>query len=157
MRVRAGVLAAALTLAACGGEPQQEAAAPEPAPASTPVVAPSDTASGPEIGPTIPARFHGVWDNESGTCDPASEQRLRIASNGIGFIESHGTVTRLTVGTDGKVTLDLAMEGEAQAWDATFTLESTGSGAGERLLLLEPPGPNSEIMLRPIRFKRCPS
>ena len=132
-------LALAVALAACGGEPQQEAPA---APAAA----------------AIPARFLGVWDAEFGSCDPESELRLRIAANGIGFIESYGTITRLTEAASGKVTLDLAMEGEAETWDTTFILETTGRGEGERLLVLEPPdGPHSEIMLQPVRFKRCPA
>lgn len=108
-------MTALIALTACGGNAQQEAAAPQPEPAVTPAAARTEPPAEPAAGPTIPARFIGVWDAEFGNCDPQSVLRLRIAANGVGFIENYGTVTRLTEAANGKVTLDLAMEGEAQA------------------------------------------
>lgn len=147
-------LALALTLAACGGEPQQEApAAPEPV--VSPAALPTENPAPATAAATIPARFLGVWDAETGTCDPASDLRLDIAPNTIGFYESQGTVTAVTESKDGSVVIDLAMEGEGEKWEQTMKLELIRSHSAEWLLSL--PGPDSDVVLRPIRHKRCPA
>lgn len=152
--VRPVILASLLALAACGGEARQEAAAPEPAP-SAPAPAASKPTPPPATAATIPARFIGVWDAETGTCDPASDLRLEIAPRSIGFYESHGTVTAVTERKEGSVVIGLAMEGEGDNWDQTIKLELIRSGGTEWLLSL--PGPDSDVMVRPLRLKRCPA
>lgn len=142
-----------LVLAACGGKEPQEDAAPAPEATATEAALPAPAAEATEPG-TIPAAFHGVWDAETGTCDPASDMMLRIAPDGIGFYESHGSVTRVTEGPDGRATLDLAMEGEGDRWDTTMTLNLTGQGADERLLV---PFEDSEGKPAPLTLKRCPA
>jgi len=156
MGMRLPLLALALTIAACGGEPQQEAAATGGGATTAPAVpASSSAAPDAQVANSIPARFLGVWDSENGTCDPASDQRLEIAANTIGFYESLGALRSVTGGESGPVTLALAMEGEGDTWDSVIKLELTGSGDGERLLLL--PDPEGDVLLRPLRLKRCPS
>jgi len=155
--MRLPLLASLLAFAACGGEVQREAAAYEPAPSRTPTPGLPDVDPDPETdaGPAIPARFLGVWDAETGTCDPASDLRLEIAPQSIGFYESLGTVTAVTERKNGSVVIGLAMEGEGEKWEQTITLELIRSGNTEWLLSL--PGRDSDITLRPIRLKRCPS
>lgn len=156
---RAAGLALALALAACGSEPRQE----EPAgaePAASPTALPSETSAPATAAPAataaaIPARFLGVWDAETGTCDPASDLRLDIAPGTIGFYESRGTVTAVTESKDGSVVIALAMEGEGDRWEQTMKLDLVRSDGTEWLLSL--PGPDSGIELRPIRHKRCPA
>jgi hypothetical protein len=156
--MRFALIAPLLALAACGGEPQQDApAAPEPAAspaapsAETPApAAPAATAA------AIPARFLGVWDGEQGSCDPASDLRLDIASAAIGFYESHGTVTRIAESPDGAATLDLAMEGEGDRWEMTMTINLAGADAAERLVIQHKAQPG-EPAPEPLRLKRCPA
>jgi len=155
-RVRAAFLATAFALAACGGEPQQEAAAPEPAPATTAGSMLKEPASGSTAGSAIPAQFIGAWDAETGTCDPASDLRLDINPQAIGFYESQGTLIRLAEAIDGSTVVELAMEGEGDTWDMTMTLSLSGAGAAERLIVQhrgEPGQPAPE----PLRLKRCPT
>ena len=148
------VLALLLVLAACEGEPQQEApAAPEPA--ASPTALPTDP-SAPSPAAAIPARFLGVWDAETGTCNPASDLRLEIAPTIIGFYESQGTLTRIAESPDGAATLDLAMEGEGDTWDMTMTINLTGTDAAERLEIQHKAEPG-EPAPKPLRLKRCPA
>jgi hypothetical protein len=155
MRVRAAMLASLLALAACGGEPQQEApAAPEPPP--SPPAPPAATAPAPPTAATIPARFIGVWDAETGTCDPASDARLDIAPSDIGFYESHGTLTRIAEAPDGKATLDLAMEGEGDTWEMTMRIGLSGAGAAERLVVRHK-AQDGEPAPGPLTLMRCPA
>ena len=152
--MRAAILPSLLALAACGGEPKQEPpAAPQPAgsPAALPTEAPSPTAAA-----AIPARFRGVWDAESGTCDPASDLRLDIGPQTIGFYESQGTLTRLADSPDGAAVLDLAMEGEGDRWDMTMTLRRSGSDASARLIV-QHRGEPGEPAPEPLTLKPCPA
>ena len=150
--------APALLLAACGSQTDRTPAAPE-----TPEVVTADTegterpATTPD-GPltAIPARFHGVWDAEGGSCMAASDLRLEVEAREIGFYESRGTVTGVSETADGAAAITLAMEGEGERWDMAVTLAHTGSGAGERLAVTWPahdrvPAP------QPILLRRCPS
>lgn len=146
---------AGFALVACGGEPSGEAPEANASPTVTPAPAPSAIAPTPApSAATIPARFLGVWDSETGTCAPESEFLLRIAANGIGFIESYGTLTHVTESTDGEALIGLAMEGEGEQWEATITLSVLGQGADERLVV---PFEDRAGMPVPLRFKRCPS
>ncbi|WP_066530829.1 hypothetical protein [Erythrobacter sp. CCH5-A1] len=147
--------AALLPLAACGSEPEQQAAAPEPVAAATPATAQTGAAPlDPDIAKgEIPARFHGVWDAVSGTCDPASDLRVEIAARRIGFYESAGDVAG--VGSEGSDAIaDLVMEGEGESWVQTTRLSIETTPEGERLHLsdaAEPKVPDDNPR------KRCPA
>jgi len=165
--VRAAPLAVALALGlgACRAEapepPEAAAAGAPPAPAaSTPAAATPAPAPSPSLAPdtpvanTIPARFHGVWDAEGGSCDRWSDARLEISAHEIAFYESRGSVLEVREGKDGAARVVLAMRGEGEEWEMGLTLTVTGAGAGERLVALI--DPDGEVVLRPIRLKRCP-
>lgn len=135
---------AALALAGCSRT--------EPAPSETarpmrsPSAAPSPPA--PAQAPRVPDRFQGVWDQEKGSCDPASEMRTEIAERGITFYESHGAVTALTVDSPERMTVELAMQGEGEKWTMTRTFTLSEGGA---VLTASGGGDTGE----PIRLKRC--
>ena len=150
MRVRAAFLATALALAACGGVPQQEAAAPEPAPATTAGSILKEPASGSTAGSAIPAQFIGAWDAETGTCDPASDLRLDINPQAIGFYESQGTLIRLAEAIDGSTVMELAMEGEGEQWQMArmFTLSDNGQ-------TLTPSAVDPEEKFEPTPLTKC--
>ncbi|MCL9998577.1 MAG: hypothetical protein NBV68_04290 [Erythrobacter sp.] len=150
---RLALAATFLALAACGGAQQDAPAAPEPV--ASPAALPTEPPAPATAAAAIPARFLGVWDAETGTCDPASDLRLDITPRAIGFYESLGTVTAMTESKDGSVVITLAMEGEGEKWDQTIKLELIRSDGAEWLLSL--PGPDSDVVLRPIRHKRCPA
>ncbi|MFM7349280.1 MAG: hypothetical protein ACKO01_07300, partial [Erythrobacter sp.] len=102
----------------------------------------------------IPARFHGVWDAETGTCNPASDLRLEVGPREVGFYESHGDVNKVAEPGDGSAAVTMAMEGEGEQWTATLTLALVGSGAGERLTVRHDDGrPGTPIL----KLKRCPA
>ncbi len=134
-----------LALAACSQS--------EPEPAETATVAPKQTST-PTAAPlprvaVMPDRFHGIWDYEKGTCDPASDLRVEIAERGITFYESHGAVTGLTVESPEAVVVDLAMEGEGEKWTIRrrFTLSND-----DQTLTPEAVG---EEPFEPMPLKRC--
>lgn len=134
---------ALLALAACSQ--------PEPAPSET---ASADPAAVPSPVPAaqvavVPDRFHGIWDAETGTCEPSSDMRTEIAERGITFYESHGAVTRVTVESPEVVTIDLAMQGEGESWTMRrrFTLSN-----GDRTLTPEAVGDEA---FAPMPLKRC--
>jgi hypothetical protein len=140
-----------LLLASCG----QQERAPE-APVETPIPVEPDGGIGDGAGPpeavsgeTIPARFHGVWDAEGGSCDPASELRVEIGPDRIEFYESVGEVTAVTE-EDGRVLADLALEGEGETWANSLAL----SLDGERLSIDDPDAPGGSSGA-PVRV-RCP-
>ena len=136
---------AALTLAACGqGEPAPaETAAAAEAPAA-PVPAPTPVAAA-----LVPDRFHGIWDAETGSCDPTSDMRVEIAERGITFYESHGAVTAVAVESPEAIVADLAMQGEGEKWTMRrrFTLSN-----GDRTLTPEAVG---DKQFEPMPLKRC--
>ena len=110
--------ALALMVAACAPQSETPAemgtseatSAGERAPsASTPAAA--EVADG-----TIPARFHGVWDYEKGSCHPASDLRIAIEPARIVFYESVGEVEAIRAAPDDGVIVDLAMAGEGETW-----------------------------------------
>jgi hypothetical protein len=144
-------LLALTLLAACGEQADTSGnggEATSPAAGSTP----ADTAT---IAPAnaIPALFHGPWDAETGTCDPASERRLEIAANSVKFYESLGAVTGVTDAQDGSVLIDLAMEGEGEQWNRSMALKVTGEGEGQRLSLREKGSADYESLT----LQRCPT
>lgn len=136
------LIAPALTLmlAACGSETTQ----PPAAPASAEVVT-ADTEGTPgDVAPAapsaatltaIPAAFHGAWDVESGTCEPASDMRLEIGARTIGFYESEGKVITVTPQSDGSAAVELAMTGEGESWNMGVVLSVRGDGDGRRLIV----------------------
>lgn len=146
-RMRLAALAVGSALATTASAGDRDAAAPGGAATSAAVAAPPSAA-------TIPARFLGVWDSETGTCAPESDFLLRIAPNGIGFIESYGTLTHVTESPDGEALIGLAMEGEGEQWETTITLSLMGQGADERLVV---PFEDRVGMPVPLRLKRCPA
>jgi hypothetical protein len=146
-------LAAMAVLAACG----QPAADPAPeAPAASPL--PAGTEGAPALDPAIakgeiPARFHGVWDAVTGTCDPASDLRVEIAARRITFYESVGDVSGM--GSEGDDAIaDLVMEGEGETWVQPTRLALEATPDGERLRLSDALKP--EDPADPLR-KRCPA
>ena len=149
--MRAAILPCLLALAACGSE-----AAPEASPAATaPAPMPADAA-------TIPARFHGVWDAETGSCDPASDLRLDIGPQGIEFYESQGTVTAVDASDPDVASVQLAMEGEGDQWAQTMEMSLDGEGGNTFLYVRYLPDPeDEELSGRPgalaLRFKPCPA
>lgn len=159
--MRAAFFASLLALAACGGEAKQEAAAPEPAPsASSPAATASEPA--PSAAATIPVRFHGVWDAETGSCDQASDLRLDIGPQTIGFYESHGTVTAVDASDPDVASIQLAMEGEGDQWTKAMDLSLDGK-EGDTFLYVRylPEAEDEELGGRAgaltLRFKRCPA
>ena len=97
----------------------------------------------------IPDRFQGIWDAETGSCDPSSDMRVEIAERGITFYESHGAVTALTVESPEAIVADLAMQGEGETWTMRrrFTLSN-----GDRTLMPEAVG---DEQFEPMPLKRC--
>lgn len=150
-------LAPALLLAACGQQQDSSPAASEtPALVTEDLVGSTPPARTPDTGvvAAIPARFHGVWDAETGTCDPASDLRLEVGPREVGFYESHGDVTKVAEPGDGSAAVTMAMEGEGEQWTATLHLALVGSGAGERLTLRHDDGRPATPILK---LKRCPA
>ena len=137
---------AALALAACSqAEPApSETASPEPR-----ATAPSPTPTAPAPVALVPDRFHGIWDAETGTCDPASDMRVEIAERGITFYESHGAVTAVAVDSPEVIVVDLAMQGEGEKW--TMRRRFTLSKGGQSLTPTSADGDPFE----PMPLKRC--
>jgi hypothetical protein len=134
----------------------------DPAPDETPIpVEPdggiSDGADSP-LDPAIaageiPARFHGVWDAVTGTCDPASDMRVEVTARRIEYYESVGDVSGM--GSEGDDAIaDLVMEGEGETWVQPTRLSLETLPDGERLRIsdaLKPESPDD-----PLR-ERCPA
>ena len=154
MGLRPPLLAAALALSACRGEPAEAPAAPETAPAPTPAAPVTPSAP---IALAIPDRFHGVWDAEAGSCDPSSDLQIEISAGQIGFYESLGTVAGVTAGVSGPAAIDLRMEGEGESWSITLILALTGAGADERLTAQQRGGDEDLPPPPPLILKRCPA
>ena len=146
------LFAAALALAACGSGQSEPGAPPE----ASPTVAATMSTPAPSPAAAIPARFIGVWDAETGSCNPASDLRLDIAPATIGFYESQGTLTRIAEGVDGSTVVELAMEGEGETWEMTMTMSLSGTGAAERLIV-QHKAQAGEPVPEPLRLKRCPA
>jgi hypothetical protein len=146
-----------LTLAAC----DQPEAPPVPAATTTETAIPAepdggigDGAGPPDApGEGVPARFLGVWD--SGDCSAASETRVEITPRQIEYYESVGAVTRASHASGGDVLIDVKMEGEGMTWTDEIRLQLTTIQSREALLVL--PGPDSDIVLRPVPLFRCPA
>lgn len=117
--------ALALTLAACSAEPEPTAPADQ---GEQEAVAPSADVTRANLGRSIPARFHGVWDNVDGTCARESDLRMEIGSDAVQFYESHGIVTDMEQSDDQSAVVTLAMEGEGEKWNANLRLSLAESG-----------------------------
>ena len=148
--------ASLLALAACGGKAPQEEAAPAPEPAATEAAAVAEPPAGESEPGTIPAAFHGVWDAETGTCNPASDLRMEIGPRAITFYESHGTVTAANPIDASSVDITLAMTGEGESWTDTMRLLVSGTGPDAVLAVQrdEPAGQRATGLI--IQRKRCP-
>lgn len=142
-----------LVLAACSESPDT-APDQDPVETATPLEAKagadSNTAAQPRIAESIPENFRGVWDSVQGSCDPASDMRIEVGPEGIGFYEAHGEVTRVEVDNPQKIVVSLAMEGEGEKWtmDRRFTLSDQGQ-------ILTPGAVDSEEQFEPSPLKRC--
>jgi len=99
----------------------------------------------------IPARFHGVWDYEEGSCNPASDLRAEVTSGEIIFYESVGEVRSVSDGEGGAV-VSLAMSGEGDTWNTDLRL--TLRENPERLVISR--AESAEVAPTDIR-KRCAS
>ncbi len=125
----------ALALAACSGEAEDAGEqAATLADSKAPQASASELANEPsgENGPDadgLPARFTGVWDAETGTCGRESDLRLEISPEQIIFYETLGTIRSVAQIDENTVELDLAMEGEGEAWDETYRLSLADDGA----------------------------
>jgi hypothetical protein len=151
---RLPLIAVTLLLAACDS-------GADPAPVETPIASETGSMSdgaGPRLDPAIaageiPARFHGVWDAVTGTCDPASDMRVEITARRIEYYESVGDVSGM--GNEGDDAIaDLVMEGEGETWMQPTRLSLEAMPDGERLRIsdaLKPESPDD-----PLR-KRCPA
>jgi hypothetical protein len=152
---RLPLIALTLLLAACDS-------GTDPAPTETPIQVEPDGGIGDGAGPPldpaiaageIPARFHGVWDALTGTCDPASDMRVEITARRIEYYESVGDVSGM--GNEGDDAIaDLVMEGEGETWVQPTRLSLETLPDGERLRIsdaLKPESPDD-----PLR-KRCPA
>lgn len=146
-------IAAALALTGC------ERQEPAPAPGETPPLATADPAPTPgaaapvAVTVAIPARYHGVWDAVSGTCDPASDMRVQIGPQRIEYYESVGNLTAIADDGEG-ATAQLAMTGEGQSWTISTRLTILDTPEGERLRLSDAEAPDaSGTLLR----RRCPN
>ena len=146
----------AVMLSACGSE-QGEA----PPTTATPIPGEPDGGTGngaktpdPAIAAgAIPARFHGVWDAVTGTCDPASDLRIEVTARRITFHESVGDVAGM--GSEGDDAIaDLVMEGEGETWVQPTRLSLEATPDGERLRLSDAVTPENPS--QPLR-KRCPA
>lgn len=160
-RVRRIAPTLALLLAACGQQQQQEEGAGPAtvAPTGTPEAAAPDAGKGMTLdrdmaGGRIPDRFQGEWDAEAGTCDASSEMRVRITARRLEYYESIGDVSRISAAGD-DVIAELAMTGEGMIWTDQIRLQLTAIQGREALLVL--PGPDSDIVLRPVPRFRCPA
>ncbi|MBD2840849.1 hypothetical protein [Erythrobacter rubeus] len=92
----------------------------------------SDAVSGEADSAMIPARYHGVWDFEGGTCERTSDLLMEISASEILFYESLGLVTATEPdGDDVIVTLD--MEGEGETWTQQTRFSLVGEGDELRL------------------------
>lgn len=151
--MRAALLAAALALAACEGEPQQEAATPVAT--ATPSAAAADKAEPPANATpeaaVIPVEFLGVWDAETGSCDPASDLWLDIREDTITFCESVSTVESVRDDA-GTAMVTLAIEGEGEKWTQRLGLRFFDGGTSLMIIDPERPG-DAEQNFR----KRCPA
>ena len=136
-----------LALAACDA-PADTVAAQVPAtpPAETPPPLDPAIAAG-----EIPQRYHGVWDTEGGSCNPASEHWISVSARRITFHDSVGNAAG--IGNDGHDPIvDLVMEGAAPMTLESVKLHLTAAGGREALLLL--PG-YDEPKGRPLARFRC--
>ena len=151
MVVRPTLLLSLLALAACGGEGEREAAAPLRTEAPAEVQGQASEPPSP-VAPalrTIPVEFLGVWDAQSGTCDPASDLRVDIGEDTITFYESVGAVESVR-NEAGTTIITLAMEGEGERWTQTIGLRFFD--AGTSLMVIDPEHPDdAEQNMR----KRC--
>ena len=126
----------------------------EPAPSETASPAPAGTAAASPAAPArialVPDRFHGIWDAETGSCDPSSDMRVEIAERGITFYESHGAVTAIAVESPDAIVAELAMQGEGEKWTMRrrFTLSN-----GDRTLTPAAVDPSEQF--EPMPLKRC--
>lgn len=142
---------AVLALAACS-----QGADEAPAPEETMMPVERDGGIGDGAGPpvaeaiaSIPVAFLGVWDYVDGTCDPASDMRLDIGEQAIGFYESTGTVADVR-DEDGTTYVDLAMSGEGETWETTLGLRLVDAGTQLMVITAEAPD-DAEKYMR----KRC--
>ena len=151
MNVRLALLASALLAVAACDAPQDTAVSQVPIspPAETPPPLDPAIAAG-----EIPQRYHGSWDAEGGSCDPASQHWINIVARRITFHDGVGNAAG--IGNDGdEPIVDLVMEGAAPMTLESVKLHLTTVGGREGLLLL--PGYEDPPQGRPMPLFRCPA
>lgn len=114
-----------------------------------------------QLSQTIAPIFHGAWDYEGGTCDPASASRLEIGPKQIVFPESVWSVTAVQLAGPATNVVSLSFEeaGVTSTSQLTLSIENWET-YGELLMIApfedgEPPFEffEYELTLR----KRCPA
>lgn len=148
--MRIAFVAIILGLSACGQPEDAATLQPEVTGTTAPQAAePPASAPAAPVVSTIPVHFLGVWDSESGTCDPASDLRLDVSEDRITFYESVGTVQAVREDA-GTTMITLAMEGEGESWTQTIGLRFFD--ARTSLMVIDPQRPDeAEQNLR----RRC--
>lgn len=99
---------------------------------------------------SIPAAFQGVWDIVDGSCAQESDLRLEIKPRMVIFYESVGTVKSATIASSDQISVEMAMEGEGDVWDATRAFSLINDGAG--MIHFDV---SAETESDPIELKRC--
>lgn len=117
---------AAAALASCGAPADRNQADPAPQPGSSsgdPVMNEAAPANPKAVAPapaepitSIPAAFHGVYDQDRESCGQASEYRLNVTADALRFHESIGTVRAVTVAGPNDVEVAADYEGEGEKW-----------------------------------------
>ena len=129
-RPRLALLAFALlaALTACGPAPDPAAGTSTPPPADTPQPTPEPTPPPPVPTNTIPARFHGEWNQVLADCGTGNnDTRLRLAGDSVNFYEAGGPVVQATEeGNDLQVTVQLTGEGVTVERRYAWRLSSDG-------------------------------
>ena len=97
----------------------QPASVPAPAPAA-PVTA--DAAA-------IPSAFQGVYDEDLGACSTPSQARLEIRSGELRFHESIGTVRKVAIAAQDRISVTADYQGEGESWQSVRELRLSDGGA----------------------------
>jgi len=122
------ILTFAAALASCGAPAernqaksakQPESASGDPvmneeAPAAPKSVAPAPAPA--QATTSIPAAFHGVYDQDRESCGRASEYRLTVSADALRFHESIGIVRAVTVEGPNDLEVVADYEGEGESW-----------------------------------------
>ena len=152
---------AAVLLASCGAPAEQDrtanqAVAPAPVPDSSsgdPAMnhaAPAEPEAIPAatVATTIPALFHGTYDENDAACAQPSQARLVVSAGELRFHESIGTVRKVNIESPGRIEVFADYQGEGESWQNVRTIELDGkrltiSGEGTRMARVRCPSTTS--------------